>query len=52
VRVWDVASGTELQLTQTGAVENVAFSPDGRWLAAGDDKTAKIWAIQEGSVSG
>jgi WD40 repeat protein len=52
-RIWDATSGTELcRLTLVGGVEDVAFSPDGRWLATASDKTAQIWAIEEGSVSG
>jgi WD40 repeat protein len=49
VKVWDVASGAEL-LSLSGhpedkAILSVAFSPDGRLLAAGTDRPSvvKIW---------
>ncbi len=43
----------ELSYVETGGiyVYNVAFSPDGKSIAAGlDDKTAKIWNISDGSL--
>jgi hypothetical protein len=46
VRLWDVASGTELRTLKghTAAVLSVAFSPDGARLAtASEDRTAKVW---------
>lgn len=33
VKVWDAATGRELKLLGESAVAQVAFSPDGRWLA-------------------
>jgi WD40 repeat protein/uncharacterized caspase-like protein len=50
-RVWDVATGRELYAFSghTGAVEVLAFSSDGRWLASGSsDKTIKIWDLATG----
>ena len=33
VKVWDTATGRELKLLDESAIAQVAFSPDGRWLA-------------------
>ena len=39
----------ERQARSPGAYENMAFSPDGRWLVAGGEgSTVKIWEVQTG----
>ncbi len=45
IKLWEVATGEEiLTLTHFGSVCSVAFSLDGRWLAAGDYcGNIKIW---------
>jgi WD40 repeat protein len=41
--LWDAFSGKELQAVDVGGqVFALAFSPDGRWLVAGDDDTSLI----------
>jgi WD40 repeat protein len=52
VYVWDVASRTTVAVLRgkdAGAPPDIVFSPDGRWLAAGEenaDKMICIWDLQ------
>jgi WD40 repeat protein len=51
VRLWDLKSRTELPRLRvgTGFVDAVAFSPDGRTLAAADiQEGASLWNVQNG----
>ena len=50
VIVKDSSTGTEVSLLEFGGyVNSVAFSPDGRWLAAGSsDKTARVMEVSTG----
>jgi WD40 repeat protein len=46
--VWDAESGKELLTLpgQSGSVNRVAWSSDGRWLAtASVDEAAKVWDV-------
>lgn len=48
LRVWEVASGTEIVTLTDAAVNHATFSTDGKWLAANPSeqfpgKTVKIW---------
>jgi len=46
VRFWATDSGEKVQqLEATGMVETTAWSPDGRLLASGDDRTIRIWDL-------
>jgi WD40 repeat protein len=49
-RIWDAETGREVARFRQGAqVQDVAFSPDGQWLAtAGMDGTARVWEIATG----
>jgi tRNA A-37 threonylcarbamoyl transferase component Bud32 len=49
VKVWDVATRKEtLDLPQADRVRGVAFSPDGKWLAAAPDGTVGTWDAVSG----
>lgn len=48
LRVWDVASGTEITTLTDAAVNHAIFSADGKWLAANPSerfpgKSVKVW---------
>lgn len=52
VKVWDASNGTVIRSLRghTSAVETVATSNDGNWIASGgDDGTARIWESATGS---
>jgi WD40 repeat protein len=55
LRVWDLRSGkATLSLDGLGTLENISFSPDGKYLAGantdptGGDKTVRLWHAQTG----
>jgi WD40 repeat protein len=51
IRVWDMTGAhSELPtLWHSGAVSDLSFSPDGRWLVtASDDHTARLWDAASG----
>jgi WD40 repeat protein/tRNA A-37 threonylcarbamoyl transferase component Bud32 len=53
MKVWDAGTGQEILAPQghTGAIQSVAFSPDGERLAsASDDLTVKVWDVRTGCV--
>src|SRR5262249_40403130 len=50
LKVWDAETGKELHSLQTdGAIFSLAFSPDGKRIASGTDRsTVKIWDAETG----
>jgi dipeptidyl aminopeptidase/acylaminoacyl peptidase len=51
IQLWDVATGKELRRWPVpySSIEALAFSPDGRSLAAGsDDQTVRVWEVGTG----
>src|SRR5262249_33058893 len=51
VEVWDAPSGRylrSLEHERLSPVQNVVFSPDGRYLAAAARSTAKVWEVTSG----
>jgi WD40 repeat protein len=50
--LWDVLTGKELGRwkAQEDRVFSMAFSPDGRWLAAATEKTVRVWWTATGEL--
>jgi serine/threonine protein kinase len=49
VQLWDLASGREVRRLKglTDRMRCVAVAPDGRRVAAGDDRTIRVWAVDK-----
>ncbi len=49
VALWDTQDWTEVQQLEmpTGSHPSVAFSPDGKWLAASGDHQLRIWSTSD-----
>ncbi|KAH8759523.1 WD40-repeat-containing domain protein, partial [Diaporthe sp. PMI_573] len=52
-KIWDVATGacTHTLEGHDDAIESIAVSPDGRWLASGSYNTIKIWDVATGACT-
>ena len=50
VRLWDVASGTELRCWENtdDFVVSLAFSPDGKLMASGGTSEVRLWRVETG----
>ena len=54
-QIWDAKTGQAIgkPLTQSGNINSMEFSPDGRWIVtASDDKTAQVWNTRTGEPAG
>ncbi|MFE6056070.1 helix-turn-helix domain-containing protein [Kitasatospora sp. NPDC056446] len=51
VRIWDIASGTELPRIEHVGISEVAFSADGRFVLTWDGKEVILWRLDTPSVS-
>ncbi|WP_316527945.1 helix-turn-helix domain-containing protein [Kitasatospora brasiliensis] len=50
VRIWDIASGTELPRIEHASISEVAFSQDGTFMLAWDGKELLLWRLDTPSV--
>lgn len=51
VKIWSVESGQLVQrLALPQPVKQIAFSTDGRWIAAGGDRTVSLWQAKTGKL--
>jgi WD40 repeat protein/Flp pilus assembly protein TadD len=53
VKVWDLTTGAEaltLEANRRGSFHGAAFSPDGRYLAAGEEGILKLWDTTTGGL--
>ncbi|MBW4659626.1 MAG: caspase family protein [Drouetiella hepatica Uher 2000/2452] len=51
VKVWSVETGTVLlQLTNLAPVNQVMFSPDGKWVATQSDRSISLWRADTGQL--
>ncbi|HEY7314741.1 MAG TPA: sigma-70 family RNA polymerase sigma factor [Gemmataceae bacterium] len=50
IQIWDAASGQALRRIVTDWVGQLAFSPDGRYLAAADLQGLRLWELATGQV--
>src|SRR5262245_24335328 len=44
-RVWDIASGREVRVFNSGFVWDAVYSPDGRSVLTTDENAARLWDV-------
>jgi WD40 repeat protein len=50
-KLWRVSDGALVNTLAVGSrVHRVAFSPDGQWLATGDQGSVKLWQVSTGAL--
>ena len=48
-RLWNLSTATSSNASELGEIDNIAISPDGRWLAFSLFRSIKLWDLSNGN---